>query len=461
MISRRNFLKTSLFGAGALTFTPSFNYLLGENSQSGLPPHRFIFMRKSNGNLTKLFALPTFSEVEKTKEKNKEAFEADLDKHELPDWLKCLDKHKENMTVLQGVSMMMANSGHSSFTGCMGLYQSGRNVISKIKRATIDFELAKLFPSPYGHIELSLASAARTVQWRTGIVPGFSAPAPQQRNYCYADPQTAHDELFKSVTNSSAVDSENSMLEYLQDKEKKHLVKMSALERMKIANHVNSLGAVRQRNKNVANLSGVISKHLPKIDKIHANGGPNATLVQKQEAFSDILVATMVSGLSNVITYTIDDLNTPITSLPENKNKTNLHSLGHSRNTVLRDHVKECHMKQVERIVTKLKAVPEGNGTMFDNTTIIYMPETGAGHHGPNTEAPMVVMSGKNSRLDIAGRYIRLPFHKTEGHKTLGNWYTTLLNAYGNPIEHYGDFDSEMSKKKMPQSGNIMRFIRG
>ncbi|MFT6182202.1 MAG: hypothetical protein ACJA1W_004575, partial [Akkermansiaceae bacterium] len=37
----------------------------------------------------------------------------------------------------------------------------------------------------------------------------------------------------------------------------------------------------------------------------------------------------------------------------------------------------------------------EGNGSMFDNTTIIYMPETGAGHHGPDTEAPTIVMSGQ------------------------------------------------------------------
>ena len=191
MLSRRGFLKSSLYGAGALTFTPSFNHLLGQEVKKGQPVHRFIFIRKSNGNLPKLFTLPTFSEAEKNKDKKKEAFEADLDKHELPDWLKCLDKHKENMTVLNGVSMMMANSGHYSFTGCMGAYNAGRNIISKIKRATIDFELAKLFPSPYGHIELSLASAARTVQFRTGIVPGFSAPAAQQRNYCYAEPQTA------------------------------------------------------------------------------------------------------------------------------------------------------------------------------------------------------------------------------------------------------------------------------
>ena len=71
----------------------------------------------------------------------------------------------------------------------------------------------------------------------------------------------------------------------------------------------------------------------------------------------------------------------------------------------------------------------------------------------------MVVMTGSNSKLDIAGRYIRLPFHGSEGHKTLSNWYTTLLNAYGNPIEHYGDLDLEMSRKKLPQTGAIDRFI--
>ena len=116
-------------------------------------------------------------------------------------------------------------------------------------------------------------------------------------------------------------------------------------------------------------------------------------------------------------------------------------------------------MAQVAKMVAKLKAVPEGNGTMFDNTTIIYFPETGAGHHGPDTEAPMVVMTGNKSKLDIACRYTRLPFHATEGHKTLSNWYTTLLNAYGNPIEHYGDLDLDMSRKKMHQTGAIEQFM--
>lgn len=458
MINRRHFLKATGLGTGGLALSPSFSHLFGQTTETR-QPHRFIFIRKSNGNVPSTFALPTFSEEEKRKDKEKEAFETDLDKHELPDWLKCLDTHKENMTILQGLSMKMAGGGHYSFSGCMGAYSAGRNVISGIKRRTIDFELAEMFPSPFGHVELSLAAGGGTVGYRTGIVSGFSAPAAHQRNYCYADPQTAYDELFKSVTNSKAVNTQNNLLDYLREKESRQLSKLNGSERGKISSHVDSLASIRARNSKVLSLSKVIARNLPAIDTIHANGGEDATLVEKQGAFTDVMLAALISGLTNVVTYTIDDLNTPIDTLPGNTGKVDLHRLGHSLDLKLRNIVKASHMAQIEKMVTKLKSVPEGNGTMFDNTTIIYMPETGAGHHGPDTEAPTIVMSGQNSKLDIAGRYLRLAPHATEGHKTLGNWYTTLLNAYGNLVEHYGDLDVDMTRKKLAQTGAIKQFI--
>ena len=455
-IDRRTFLGTPVLGAGSLALSPAFDYLLGA-TETNQYPHRFIFVRKSNGNLPSLFSLPTFSQEENEKDKNKEAFETDLNKHELPVWLRALDDHKDSLTILHGVSMAVSGGGHYSFSGCMGAYKAGRNVISGIKRRTVDFELAKLVPSPFNHVELSLTGDYRT--FRSGIVPGYSAPAKYQRNYCYADPQTAYDELFKSVTNPEAVGSDNMLLDYLHGQEGQRLKGLVGKERLKITNHVDSIQSIRERNDKVKTLSESISKNLPVIDKIHANGGPNATLLDKQQAFADVLISALISGLTNVVTFTIDELSTPITTLPGNTSRVDLHRLGHSRDTQLRDLVKASHMHQIARIVDRLKSVPEGTGTMFDNTTIVYMPETGAGHHGPDTEAPMIIMTGSNSKIDIAGRYIRLPFHATEGHKTLSNWYTTLLNAYGNPIEHYGDKDLEMSRKKMFQTGAIEQFL--
>ncbi|HAD62372.1 MAG TPA: hypothetical protein DCG12_24295, partial [Planctomycetaceae bacterium] len=90
---------------------------------------------------------------------------------------------------------------------------------------------------------------------------------------------------------------------------------------------------------------------------------------------------------------------------------------------------------------------------------ILYFPENGEGHHSWGTEAPFIVLAGDNCNLDMTGRYIRLPYHGNEGHKTIGNWYTTLLNAYGNPIEHYGDPDIEMARKKLDQTGAIQQLM--
>ncbi|MEC9097289.1 MAG: DUF1552 domain-containing protein [Planctomycetota bacterium] len=463
LINRRNLLKTTALGTTSLAIMPSFNHLGAGSKVPGKDiPHRFVFIRKSNGNLPTQFGLPSFSKEELKRHEQKEAFEVDLAKHELPEWLNGLNDYKEDMSIIHGISMSVSGGGHYSYSGCMGAYKAGRDILSNIKWATVDFELAKLFPSPFGHVEMSLA-VPHGRDHRTGIVSGYSAPAAKQRNYCYADPMTAYQELFKSVINTSEAESDQALLDYLQEQEKRRLIGLDGDEREKIGNQVKSLESISDRNAKVESLGNKIKQYLPEIDPIHANGGVDATLPQKHSAFTDIIVGALASGLTNVITYTIDDLGTDITSLPENKTKTSIHQIGHggqiSGAAEMRNAIKTHHMKQVLTMVTKLKAIPEGEGTMFDNTTIIYMPETGAGHHGPDTEAPMVLLTGKNSKLDLAGRYIRLPFHGTQGHKTLSNWYTTLLNAYGNPIKHYGDLDLTMQRKRLDQIGSIDRFL--
>jgi len=463
LINRRKLLKTTALGTTSLAMMPSFNHLgaAPDVSQTDIP-HRFVFIRKSNGNLTSQFGLPSFSNEELKLHDEKEAFELDLTKHELPGWLSGLNDHKHDMTILHGISMAVSGGGHYSYSGCMGAYKAGRDILSNIKWATVDFELAKLFPSPFGHVEMSLA-VPHGRDHRTGIVSGYSAPAAKQRNYCYADPMTAYQELFKSVINTSEAESDQALLDYLQTQEKRRLNGLDGDEREKIGNQVKSLQSISERNSKVESLGNKIKQFLPEIDPIHANGGANATLPQKHSAFTDIIVGALAAGLTNVVTYTIDDLGTDITSLPENKTKTSIHQIGHggqiSDAAEMRNAIKTHHVRQVLTMVTKLKAIPEGKGTMFDNTTIIYMPETGAGHHGPDTEAPMVLLTGKNSKLDLAGRYIRLPFHGTQGHKTLSNWYTTILNAYGNPIKHYGDLDLTMQRKRLDQIGAIDRFL--
>jgi len=113
-------------------------------------------------------------------------------------------------------------------------------------------------------------------------------------------------------------------------------------------------------------------------------------------------------------------------------------------------------MKVMDKIVARLKSMPEGKGTMFDSTMIFYFPNSGETHHAQGTEFPFVVLSGANTKLALGNRYVRLPYWGKPGHKTLGNFYTSILNAYGNPIKHYGDPDTSL---KQEQTGPIKEFM--
>ena len=459
MTNRRHFLKHSALGAGAMALAPSFNQLFAAPGANGAPK-RFIFIRKSSGIRPLEMALPTFSKQEKELDDKKKPLEVDLDRHELPKWLRGLDEHKENLTLLQGLSAKMSENVHFSYSSVMGCFKSNRNTLSAIKRTTIDFELAKLFPSPFGHVELSFA------QGRTGIVSGYSAPAAQTRNYCYADPETARNELFKSVLNPEAVNSDNDMLAFLQGKEGMKISGVKGHEKKRQEMQIESIDRIRERNKQLIGMSGDLAKHLPELSPVHADGGPNASTPEKQSAMTKVLVSALRAGLTNVVTYTIDDLGTPVTGLPGNEtDRVGIHPLGHDEAFggvpawKTREQIRISHVNQIKTLVEELKATPEGNGTMFDNTMIMYFPENGETHHGIGLESPFVILSGRKSNLDLGGRYLRLPVLGVEGHKTLGNWYTTLLNAHGNPLEHYGDLDLEMARKKLDQTGAIKQLM--
>jgi hypothetical protein len=463
MKTRRDLLKSTALAAGALSLTPCFQSFGAAAASSGFPK-RFVFIRKSNGERPHEVALPTLAAKEKGLEEKKEQFEVDLHAHELPPYLRALEKYKANLCILQGLSCMMSENGHYSYSSVMGAYKSNRNSLSGIKRATIDFELAKLFPSPFGHVELSLTGDYNT--FRTGIVSGYSASGPHQRNYCYADPQTAYNELFRAVTNPGAVDSDNAMLHFLEREESFKASILRGYEQQKLSNHITSIESIRARNQKLAKMAGFMEKHLPELGKVHANGGPTASTPEKQAAMTEILIAALITGLTNVVTYTIDELSTPVRGLPGNEgDRISIHAIGHNESfggvpaDKIRENIRIGHIAQVARIVERLQATPEGNGTMFDNTMIMYFPEGGESHHGWGYEAPFVILAGNNCQLQLLGRYIRLPYHGTEGHKTIGNWYTTLLNAHGNPIKHYGDLDLEMSRKRLDQVGAIAQFM--
>ena len=463
MKSRRNFLKQSMLGAGAMALTPG---LFAANPK-GKAPKRFIFIHKGNGLLPNTLVPSTLKGTELEKEKRKEAFEVSLKNHELPEWMGALSEHKENMTILQGLSGKMCTTGHHTWQSSLGVYKANER-LSSIKWATIDFELAKLFPSSLEHIELACfpSGGGNSRGNINGIEKGFSARGPQQPNYAFGSPKVAIEELFKSVLSDKEskiqYQLERRLLEFAATNEGAMAEELRGIEKAKVKNYSDSIENIRERNRKMDAMSDVIRKHAPRLDDKYFADDLNT--VDRQIGHAEIALSTLISGMTNVVTVTADELGTIYTGVTDiEKENVNLHDVGHGKPVgrfealQVREKVRRHHMNLIDRLVSRLKSVPEEGGTMFDNTMLLYFPDNGETHHSKGTEWPFIVMSGKNAKLDIAGKYIRLPHYGKEDHKTLGNWYTSILNAYGNPVEHYGAIDTGLAH--MDQKGAIKQFL--
>ena len=92
------------------------------------------------------------------------------------------------------------------------------------------------------------------------------------------------------------------------------------------------------------------------------------------------------------------------------------------------------HVKLFTYFVEKLRATPDGDGTLLDHTVMLY----GSGMGNPNlhqgVDLPSLVVSG--SGIDItAGRHLRYPVDSAR----LTNLQLALLEKVGVNEEHFGD----------------------
>lgn len=469
MTDRRDFIRNAFLALGGLSMPGALPKLSGAQTlhrAGGQAPMRFIFMHKGNGLFPSFLVPPTFSKEEQEKENRKEAFTVDLDKHTLPDWLGPLEEHKDNLTLLQGLSGKMCTVGHHSWCSSLGVFKANER-LSSIKWATVDFELAKLFPSPLEHIELACfpTGGGNPRGGLDTIAKGFSARGPQQPNYAFGSPKIAVEEIFKSVSSDKEgqvrYQLERQLLEFVGGNQAELARHLDGIEKRKVNNYANSIEDIQVRNHKVDEMADIVRQHVPKLDDRYL--ADEMSTFDRQSGHTEVLLSALISGLTNVVAFTVDELGHDYTGITGIEGeRVNMHDVGHNKSyggveaEEIRLRCGQHHMTLADRIVKRLKSIPEAGGTMFDNTMIFYHPDGGETHHAKGTEFPFIVLAGDNAKLNIGRRYIRLPYWGEDNHKTLGNWYTTLLNAYGNPIEHYGDIDTSLHGE---QTGPIKEFF--
>jgi hypothetical protein len=86
----------------------------------------------------------------------------------------------------------------------------------------------------------------------------------------------------------------------------------------------------------------------------------------------------------------------------------------------------------VARLAAALDAVPEGSGTMLDNTLVVWANEQGRGDHSLDN-IPIVLIGKAGGAIASSGRIIDL------GPQVFNRLGCTILNVMGQTAAGFGD----------------------
>ena len=96
------------------------------------------------------------------------------------------------------------------------------------------------------------------------------------------------------------------------------------------------------------------------------------------------------------------------------------------------------HAKQFAYLLEKLKATPDGDGTLLDHSMITYGSGLSDGNAHDHANLPMV-LAGRGCGALKPGRYVKYPKETP-----MGNLYVAMLDRMGVPVESLGDSNGEL-----------------
>jgi hypothetical protein len=455
--SRRHFLR-GLTGTGAILLGPIANCLwaTAEGSTKAMP-QRFVFLLKSSGLTPDAITPPSLKSAIADQSR---LHRIALKDHALPKSLRALEPFKEQVGIVRGFSGKMCLAGHTAWFGALGVHGSpSENSGGTPIRATLDTRLSARHPSPFKHIALALRGSAVGGGMRGTLYPGLSAWGPGREVPYQGDPDQAYHQLFGSAMASQekrlSYDLESDMFDFLSADITRLQSNVPGSEKDKLEHYLKAFEDLQTRRNKLARMKDVIQRGAPELtDKYHSEVG-----VDRLESHFILAASSLISGLTHGVTIRMDGLEHIYSGLGITEQ--NVHAIGHETGSngrtslECRDLIREYHIKLIAKLAKKLQNVPEGDGTMLDNTMIIYMSDAAEAHHGSGIEWPYVIVGGCGGKLRIPGHYIQAPGYHQDGHRTIGNFYTSILNAYGDPVEHYGNLDITLEKRGISQRGPV------
>jgi hypothetical protein len=452
---RRDALKTLGLSAGATFLHPIMTQLQAQAAGLPVTAKRFVFVVESSGVKPEQMAPEGIVRKDRPEQPLNgpaEFVDVSLAGKKLPMSLEPVAAWQDKLTIVQGLSGLVCGGGHSTAHGALGAVPGARKGASAVYE-TIDGALAKAVPGLFPHVGLGISKFLDR-----NVVYSISAWDKGKMLPIVCHPQQAYNALFGSAVDGAAkqeFQAKNNVLDFLKDDIKRAVGSLAGPEREQFTAYVETFETLRNRQSRLNEIQHTLREKGPVANDKYTS----KVETDRLDAQFDLAAASLICGLTNVVTISSaagnEDFDINFSGLGLKMGK---HHMGHGggengmSHLGLYDMIRRFHFDLIAGLCKKLEAVKEGDGTMLDNTVIVYLSDAAEAHHSRCWEWPMVVLGNMGGRLK-SGRYIDYPGYGKPGHRTTANMYLTLLHLAGAPRDSFGIADAGL--KDLNQHGPL------
>jgi hypothetical protein len=436
-IGRRTVVKGVTLGAGAVVLQPFLDSLAAE-ARGETPPPRIVFVIESNGLWEHHVRPATLGKAGGWNSPVDALVDEPLAGHALPEPIAPLEPFKDRMSVVLGLSGKHINPNHGA--GCAALNNCATAVLGTrpTHMQTIDHALAGKATTPFPVFGLAVNPSSGSV-----FVNNASLIAPRRPLPLIADPNVAFRTLFGSVAGGDAgkvFAARAKLLDHIRGDVRRVRDALPAMDREKLDIYLDSFDQMRARQDSIDAIGDQLRANRPDLAGFEAK-----RTTDRFKAQCAIAASALAARLTNVVVIDAVCFYSGYHHWTDLGVKIDGHAIGHMTGQPGREEhavpVRRFHAERVADIATRLAAVKEGEGTLLDNTLIVWMSDAAEEHHGTGGQWPLVLVGNLGGRLKTGGRFLQYPGYGKQGHRTLGNFYLALLRAFGDERKMFGEAD--------------------
>ena len=433
MLNRRNVLKGLAAAAVAGPMLPG----VAQAAKKGSPKRVIFFMQ--NQGFDPATAIPAGMKAS-----------GSLAKVKLPEPIEALEPYKERLHIINGLHGVHTSPSHSAFFGALGGYRGSDGVPPS--GPTIDYTLSKALPETLlPHLCIGMDSLENMKAKPT--VANLSASGAGQPIFMHSNPNHLYQMLYGGISQGTIRkrhEAQSSMFDRIEQLAAAKGGALPGADKQRYGQYVQGFGDINGLRERLGKVSSHLRRFAPEVDDAYAN--PEFE-TDWHDRLLDLGISALKSGITSVLTIG-SGRGEIFGSWKGVGVEQQGHNLGHMKqpNNPIWIKIRQYNSRMLVKLMQELESVPEGSGTMMDNTLIVYTSNNADYQH----------TSGKNWPVMLLGNYDGAfktgCFTQLDGKRPLNALYTSILRASGVEVDRY-NMSEKMAAKFDSSTGPLKEIL--